>query len=114
MIRCPACNSDKWNQLFRCIVNPANDNFQCRACCHKFMRYDEPTPKKEKSRTPVNAEKHPISDLIAILQKLPPGTTFKYVEDEQHYYGGEVPDRELGTAYQLCVIVVNGFDPPRE
>lgn len=66
-------------------------------------------------KTPTNAAKHPISELIEKLQKLPAGTTFEYQEGEDSscFFGGETPDMELGTAYQFGVVIVEGFNPSR-
>jgi hypothetical protein len=63
-------------------------------------------------RLPENALEKPISYLIGILQKLPPGTT--YHEDEPSFWGGETPDHNLGTGYTLHINIVEGFNPPRE
>ncbi len=64
-------------------------------------------------KTPKNSLKHPIADLIKQLQSLPPGTTFEYHYDENDFYGGEVPDMELGTSYRLAVDICEGFSPSR-
>lgn len=66
-----------------------------------------------KNRTPSNALKWPIIDLIKRLQSLPEGTTYEYDNDPSDFWGGEVPDMDLGTGYQLKVNIVEGFNPPR-
>jgi hypothetical protein len=61
---------------------------------------------------PDNALPNPISKLIQHLQSLPEGSTFQY--EEAPFYGGETPDHNLGTSYQLRIDICEGFNPPRE
>ena len=56
-------------------------------------------------KTPSNRLRYPISELIAKLQALPPGTT--YEEQEPEF------DCDLGTGYTLKIDIVEGFNPPR-
>jgi hypothetical protein len=42
MICCTKCGSGEWDELLRSAINPAEDLFRCRACGHKFKRYDPP------------------------------------------------------------------------
>ena len=58
---------------------------------------------------PSNKLKHPISDLIARLEKLPPGSTYEEVDGE--LFGGQaiINGKTLGTGYQLRINVVEGI-----
>jgi Zn ribbon nucleic-acid-binding protein len=44
MITCPKCDSGNWRTLHRSPIRPAEDQFQCNNCGHKFRRYDEAAP----------------------------------------------------------------------
>ena len=66
---------------------------------------------KQMFQTPSNQCKHPISELIERLQKLPDGTTYEIVDES--LYGGEVPYGDLGTSYQMQIDICEGFNPPR-
>ena len=60
---------------------------------------------------PSNALKRPISELIEELQKLPAGTTFENLYDENMFYGGQTnaPGTTLGTSYKLVFDICEGL-----